>query len=144
MSTKQPAITPTTSLPLSKRELLLGFLATAVMLATPQSRLLAASQAHPVKLLLANGKALEIHKQRVFLLDGARRQRVRQGVFGLASGGRVEVRDGKVLAAAMGPGDAFVENDWTDWIEFGGDGGSQPRPGASRWLQNNGLSKSGR
>jgi hypothetical protein len=130
-------------LSLSKRELLLGALATAVTLATPQSRLLAASQAHPVKLKLANGKALEIHKEEVFLLDGVRRRRVRQGVFGLASGGRIEVRNGKLLTAAVGPGDAFVENDWTDWIEFGGDGGSQPKPGASNWLKNNGQRRSG-
>lgn len=126
-----------TKLSFSKRELLLGALATAVTLATPQSRLLAASHTRPVKLALGNGKALEVHKEKVFLLDGARRSPVRQGVFSLASGGRIEVQGGKVLSAAMGPGDPFVKATWIE-IHSPPGGGKPPVANAADWLKGNG------
>jgi hypothetical protein len=104
-----------TQLPLSKRELLLGMLASAVVLATPQSRLLAASHIRSVKLALANGGELEVHKEAVFLLSRGRRRPLRKGVFSLASGGRIELQDGQIISAAMGSGDPFVK---VVWIEF--------------------------
>lgn len=124
-------------LSLSKRELLLGMLASAVTLATPQSRLLAASAQKPVQLALGDGRTLEVHNKEAFLLDGARRRRVRQGVFSLASGGRIEVRDGAVIAAAMGPGDAFVKATWIE-IHSPPGGGKPPVANATNWLQGNG------
>jgi hypothetical protein len=141
MSPKPRNAVSASSLTLSKRELLLGMLASAIILATPQSRLMAASQLKPVRLALGNGKTLEVHKEEVFLLDGARRQPVRQGVFSLASGGRIEVRNGQVIAAAMGPGDPFVK---ATWIEIHSPpGGKPPVANAADWLQSNGKRRLG-
>ena len=119
-------------LTLSKRQLLLGALATAVTLATPQSRLLAASHLKAVQLPLAGGKALEVHKQAVFLVSGGRRRQLRRGVYSLASGGRIELQDGQVIAAAMGPGDPFVK---VVWIEFKGRPSGPPVASASSQLK---------
>ncbi|HIP77545.1 MAG TPA: hypothetical protein EYH07_03660 [Kiloniellaceae bacterium] len=126
---------PFTTLTVTKRELLLGALATAVALATPESRLFAASTKSPVKLSLRDGRILEVREESVVLLDGDRRRPVRDGVFSLAGGGRIEVRDGKIFSAAMGPGDIFVQ---ATWIEVHSTpGGSTPNPGASDWLKHN-------
>lgn len=126
---------PFTTLTVSKRELLLGALATAVALATPESRLFAASTNSPVKLSLRDGGILEVREDRVVLLDGDRRRPVRNGVFSLAAGGRIEVRDGRVFSAAMGPGDIFVQ---ATWIEVHSPpSSSTPNPGASDWLKHN-------
>lgn len=132
---------PFTTLTVSKRELLLGALATAVALATPESRLFAASTKSPVKLSLRDGRILEVGEDRVVLLDGDRRRPVRDGVFSLAGGGRLEVRDGRVFSAAMGPGDIFVQ---ATWIEVHSTpGGSTPNPGASDWLKRNAGTRPG-
>jgi len=120
-------------LSVSKRELLLGALATAVTLATPQSRLLAASRVRAVKLALADGNQLEVHKEAVFLLGRGRRRPVRKGVFSLASGGRIEVQEGNIVSAAMGPGDAFVKVTWIEVHSPPGRGVA--KPGAVDWLK---------
>lgn len=124
-------------LSVSKRELLLGALASAVTLATPQSRLLAASNTHPVKLPLEDGRTLEVDQEKVYLRDRKGRHLVKSGNFALGNGGRIEVRGGKLLSAVTRPGDIFVE---ATWIEVHSPpGGSKPNAGAKTWLRNNGA-----
>ena len=119
----------------SKRELLLGALAGAVALATPQSRLLAASNDRPVKLKLHDGSVLEVHKQQVFLLQGGTKKLVKSGSFALGHGGHLEVSNGKIVSAALGPSGVFPR---ATWIQIHSpSGGGDAKPGAKDWLRSN-------
>ena len=119
----------------ARRDVLKTVLLAAVVTATPQSRLLAASRGGTVELPLADGNRLEVEADKVFAVVGGRRRRA-DGTYKLESGGRVEIADGVIVGASNAGGPVHVE---CVWIEFADEKKSRAaKVAAHKYLVSNG------